>query len=63
MPTLTVGGTLSTSGPLMAATGAEVSRRHTNVSVAGAGHWIPEEAPDALVDAWRRWQQDVVGRS
>jgi pimeloyl-ACP methyl ester carboxylesterase len=63
VPTLTVGGTLSTSGPLMAATGAEVSRRHTNVSVAGAGHWIPEEAPDALVDAWRRWQQDVVGRS
>ena len=62
VPTLTVGGTLSTSGPLMAATGAEVSRRHTNVSVADAGHWIPEEAPDALVDAWRRWQQGVVGR-
>lgn len=56
VPTLTVGGTLSTSGPLMAATGAEVSRQHTNVSVAGAGHWIPEEAPEALVEAWRTWR-------
>lgn len=54
--TLTVGGTLSTSGPLMGATGAEVSRHHTNVSIPGAGHWIPEEAPVAFVDAWRNWR-------
>ncbi len=66
VPTLTVGGTLSTSGPLMASTGAEVSSRHTNVSIPGAGHWIPEEAPAALVEAWRSWRgrpegPDVVG--
>lgn len=57
VPTLTVGGTLSTSGPLMAAAGAEVSSRHANVTIDGAGHWIPEEAPDRLVDAWRTWQR------
>lgn len=60
VPTLTVGGTLSTSGPLMAAAGAEVSTRHSNVTIDGAGHWIPEEAPGPLVDAWRAWQQQLV---
>lgn len=55
VPTLTIGGSLSTSGPLMAAAGAEVSRHHANVTVDGAGHWIPEEAPAELVDAWRQW--------
>lgn len=55
VPTLTVGGTLSTSGPLMAAAGADVSRNHANTTVDGAGHWIPEEAPAELVGAWRRW--------
>ena len=60
VPTLTVGGTLSTSGPLMAAAGDEISTRHTNITIDGAGHWIPEEAPHALVDAWRGWVRDEV---
>jgi pimeloyl-ACP methyl ester carboxylesterase len=59
VPTLTVGGTLSTSGPLMAAAGAEVSTNTRNVTIDGAGHWIPEEAPVELVDAWRTWQDDL----
>ncbi len=60
VPTLTVGGTLSTSGPLMAVAGAQVSSRHTNVTIDGAGHWIPEETPEAFVDAWRSWQRRLA---
>lgn len=60
VPTLTVGGSESTSGPLMAAAGDEVSTHHRNVTVEGAGHWIPEEAPNALVEAWRMWQQQLA---
>lgn len=60
VPTLTVGGSLSTSGPLMGATGREVSRRHTDVRIEGAGHWIPEEAPAELVAAWRTWRASLA---
>lgn len=60
VPTLTVGGAQSTSGPLPALAGDEVSSHHHNVTVEGAGHWIPEEAPRALVDAWRTWQQQLI---
>ncbi len=35
----------------MAATGAEVSRHHTNVTVGRCGSLDPREAPDRLVDA------------
>jgi pimeloyl-ACP methyl ester carboxylesterase len=62
VPTLTVGGTLSTSGSLMAEMGAEVSSNHHNVIIDGTGHWIPEEAPTALVNAWRTWRAGLPTR-
>ena len=50
MPVLAIGGGLTTSGPLMKATAAELSEEARAIVLQGVGHWIPEEAPDELVE-------------
>jgi pimeloyl-ACP methyl ester carboxylesterase len=51
MPVLFLGGEFSFSVPLGVEMMKEVAEDVTGVRVAGAGHWIPEEQPDALVAA------------
>lgn len=48
VPVLAVGGTTSTSGPLVEEMMREVAEDVTGLRVAGAAHWIPEENPAAL---------------
>ncbi|MCG8454828.1 MAG: alpha/beta hydrolase [Holophagales bacterium] len=50
MPVLAIGGGLTTSGPLMKETAAELSEEARAIVLQGVGHWIPEEAPDELVE-------------
>ena len=51
MPVLFLGGELSFSVPLGVEMMKEVAEDVTGLQVAGAGHWIPEEQPDALAAA------------
>ena len=51
MPVLFLGGELSFSVPLGVEMMKEVAEDVTGLQVPGAGHWIPEEKPDALAAA------------
>jgi len=48
IPVLAVGGTISTSGPLVEEMMREVADDVTGYRVPRTAHWIPEESPDAL---------------
>jgi pimeloyl-ACP methyl ester carboxylesterase len=48
MPVLAIGGTTSTSGPLMEEMMREVAEDVTGLRVPGTAHWVPEENPEAL---------------
>jgi pimeloyl-ACP methyl ester carboxylesterase len=50
VPVLAVGGTTSTTGPLMGEMMREVADDVTDVRIPGSAHWIPEENPRALLD-------------
>ena len=49
MPVLAVGGEFS-SGPFMEAIATAVADNSRSVSIAGSGHWITEEQPQALAE-------------
>lgn len=48
IPVLAVGGTISTSGPLIAQMMQEVADDVIECRVPGTAHWVPEENPSAL---------------
>jgi pimeloyl-ACP methyl ester carboxylesterase len=48
MPVLAVGGTMSTSGPLVEEMMREVAEEVSGVRVPATAHWIPEENPSAF---------------
>lgn len=49
MPTVFVGGSASLSGELLGESVGGIATNGRAVVVQGAGHWVPEEQPDALV--------------
>jgi pimeloyl-ACP methyl ester carboxylesterase len=51
MPVLFLGGELSFSVPLGVKMMNEVAEDVAGLEVPGAGHWIPEEQPEALATA------------
>lgn len=51
MPVLAVGGERSTSGAFVEEMMCEVASDVTGVVVPGTAHWIPEEDPDAFLEA------------
>jgi pimeloyl-ACP methyl ester carboxylesterase len=51
IPVLAIGGATSISGPLVEGMMMEVADDVRGVRIPGTAHWIPEEAPTALVDA------------
>jgi pimeloyl-ACP methyl ester carboxylesterase len=53
-----VGGEISVSGALVEEMMREVAEDVTGVRVAGTGHWVPEEKPEASVRA----VLDLLGR-
>ena len=50
-PVLAVGGEISTSGALIEEMMREVAADVHGVRIPGTGHWVPEEKPEAFVDA------------
>lgn len=51
MPVLSVGGAISTTGPLVEEMMREVADDVTGCRIERTGHWIPEENPEALAAA------------
>jgi pimeloyl-ACP methyl ester carboxylesterase len=51
MPVLAVAGTISNSGPQLEGMMKEVAEQVTAVKIPNTAHWIPEENPEALVQA------------
>ena len=50
MPVLAMGGTHSTSGPLIEEMMREVANDVTGALVPDAAHWLPEENPEFVID-------------
>ena len=50
-PVLAVGGEISTSGALVEEMMREVAADVHGVRIPGTAHWVPEEKPEAFVDA------------
>ena len=59
MPVVAVGGAASLSGPMLQEMVAEVAEDPRAEVVQGAGHWIPEERPDALANAIAAMSQEI----
>ena len=51
IPVLAVAGTISNSGPQLEGMMQEVAERVTAIRIPNTAHWIPEENPNALVEA------------
>jgi pimeloyl-ACP methyl ester carboxylesterase len=51
IPVLALGGMTSTTGPLLGEMAREVAEDVTALQVPGTAHWIPEENPEAFVEA------------
>jgi pimeloyl-ACP methyl ester carboxylesterase len=51
VPVVAVGGAISTSGPVVEEMMREVAKDVVGLRVPETAHWVPEENPDALVEA------------
>jgi pimeloyl-ACP methyl ester carboxylesterase len=51
IPVLALGGEISTTGPLMGEMAREIADDVTARILPGTAHWLPEESPEAFVDA------------
>jgi pimeloyl-ACP methyl ester carboxylesterase len=63
VPVLALGGTISTTGPLMEEMVREVADDVTGEILPGTAHWLPEENPAAFVDAVLRFTAPASARA